>query len=305
MKLSQAIKAFLDYLVTERGASRNTISAYERDLQQFAAHLKSNSYRGDEPDVATLRPEQVEAFLAHLRQEGLADNSVTRKRATLRSFSRFLHGEGYARNDFAEIVEAPRPARRLPRVLSLLQVRRLLQTDVAGDRNALRDRAVLELLYSSGLRVSELVSLRVNDVDLTERVLRCTGKGSKERIVPVGLPALKWLSAYLSRECRKRPLPAGAVLFAGPSGKPLSRQTVWRIVRREARRAGLNVRVSPHTLRHSFATHMLCRGADLRIVQELLGHARVATTEVYTHLDRSRLFEVYRRAHPRATLRSS
>jgi len=179
-------------------------------------------------------------------------------------------------------------------------VKRLLRGAGAKGTSGVRDRAILELLYSSGLRVSELVSLRLCDVDPDQLRLRCRGKGAKERLVPIGAPAMKWLAAYLALRSRQSRLARDAPLFAGRSALPLTRQAVWRCVRTAARRAGITAPVSPHTLRHSFATHMLGRGADLRVIQELLGHARVSTTEVYTHVERDRLYEIYRRAHPRA-----
>lgn len=294
MDLSEAAERFLEHLRVERGASANTVEAYRRDLAQWHEHLR----RVGVVDANEVVRTQVDEFLRELRRTGMSDATVARKRAAIRSFARFLHAEGYTLRDFAEDSEPRRAPAPLPKALSLRQVGRLLRATPSRSRLELRDRAILELLYSTGLRVSELTALRYCDVDFQNALMRCTGKGGKERVVAVGGVALKWLAAHLATE--RQPVGPEDALFRGRRGGPLSRQTIWRLVQRASRRAGIEASVSPHTLRHTFATHMLARGADLRVIQELLGHARVSTTEVYTHVDRSRLYEVYRRAHPRA-----
>lgn len=305
MTLSDLIERFLEHMAVERGASSNTIEAYGRDLRQFCAYMKaSEAY-----DVSKLGVESVESFIADLRRSSMSDATIARKVAAIKSFSRFAHAEGYLPTNFAEDTPPLRAAHKLPSVLSPSQVAKLLGGRPVHTRSAIRDRAMLEVLYSSGLRVSELVRLTVGDVDFEAGMVHCRGKGNKERIVPLGGPALRWLAAHCAALRQQgRNISTTTLLFGGRMSRPIARQAVWRIVRREAIRAGITRRVSPHTLRHSFATHMLARGADLRLIQELLGHARVTTTEIYTHVERDRLRRVYRRAHPRAfsqTLRTT
>jgi integrase/recombinase XerD len=234
---------------------------------------------------------------------GLADSSVSRKTAAIRTFSKFLAGEGLIPTDFTENLESRRSERKLPQPLNIPRTRRLLRTAGPGGRQGLRDRAMFELLYASGLRVSELISLRVRDVDFERGFLRCTGKGNKERIVPVADSACASVTAYLHERLRKREEIAGETfLFPGRFAGGVSRQEVWRLVKRHAARAEITQNVTPHTLRHSFATHLLGRGADLRSIQEMLGHARISTTQIYTHVDMERLKYVYEAAHPRARI---
>lgn len=295
MDLPALIDGFIDYLAVERGAAANTVAAYRRDLVQFSSFISSEAERGsiDAGDVAR--------YLQSLRDEGLAQSSIGRKLAAIRAFSRYMHAEGLAAVDFAESVAVRRAPVRLPRALSVARMARLLSARAVRSRKDLRERAMLELLYSSGLRVSELVGLRIADIDFDGRRVRCVGKGGKERLVPVGGPALRWLAAHVASMAPVARSGAACIpLFAGRRGTPITRQTVWRIVRRQARQTGIRSRVTPHTFRHSFATHMLAGGADLRAIQEMLGHARVTTTQIYTHVDRERLRKVYRQAHPRA-----
>jgi integrase/recombinase XerD len=291
------IAAFLDYQSVERGASANTIAAYRCDLGQFAAFVMRRERAG----LEAVSGADAAEFQRSLREAGLAPSSVARKVAALRALARFAQAEGFTSRNIAERIEPQRVARRLPQTLSIRRMATLLEGVQVRTTDELRDRAMLELLYSSGLRVSELVGLRVEDVDFTGRTLRCVGKGAKERAVPIGGVALRWLAAHLLAASARRPASvAGGLLFISARGGPLSRQRVWRVVKAHAARAGIVTRVTPHTFRHSFATHLLAKGADLRVIQELLGHSRVTTTQVYTHVDRARLREVYRRAHPRA-----
>jgi len=293
---------FLNHLAVERGLSTNTVHAYRTDLEQFASLAAR-----EKANIDTLCEDHVVRFMDRLRAEGQADSSIARKVSALRMFARFLYAEGVRSDDFTEAIESRRAARRLPEPLSAVRVKRFLLASspaAGGGRNktrGLRDRALLELLYASGLRVSELTGLRVTDIDLERGLLRCVGKGNKERLVPVGEVARVWVATYLAeRAKRSGPGRDSPYLFTGRRTEPLTRQSVWRLVKSSARRAGIEQRVTPHTLRHSFATHLLGGGADLRAIQEMLGHARLATTQIYTHVDRERLKRVYRAAHPRA-----
>ena len=292
---------YLDYLSAERGLSSHSLSAYRRDLRLYATYLDEHGI--DSP--LTVADEDVTTFVAWLRSrrgrggKPYAPSTLARIMVTVRGFHRFLSDEGLAAGDPTREVTGPRPPRSLPKALSSDQVLRLLAAPVGDDPLALRDRALLELLYAAGLRITELISLDVDDVDAQERTVRCLGKRDKERIVPVGRMALGALEAWL---VRGRPTlgPHDPALFVNGQGGRLSRQGGWQIIKRHADRAGLAESVSPHTLRHSFATHLLDGGADVRVVQELLGHASVNTTQVYTLVSRTRLQEVYDRAHPRA-----
>jgi integrase/recombinase XerD len=302
--LQQALQTYLDHLAVERGLAANTLSSYRRDLRRYLAHLAAR-------DVGT--PEQVteadvSAFLVLLREGDddhppLAANSAARAVVAVRGFHRFLLREGSTASDPARGVRPPPPPKRLPKAISVEDVAALLAAAGADETpRALRDRALLELLYGSGARISEAVGLDVDELDLGAGTVRLLGKGGKERIVPVGSYAREAVSAYL---VRGRPALAAAgtgppALFLNARGGRLSRQSAWTVLRAAAERAGVRRAISPHTLRHSFATHLLDGGADVRVVQELLGHASVTTTQVYTLVTVDRLREVYATAHPRA-----
>ncbi|MFQ5536572.1 MAG: site-specific tyrosine recombinase XerD [Gemmatimonadota bacterium] len=290
------MEPFQDHLAFERGLSHRTLEAYGRDLEWMVAFLEERGVK--EPPA--VKPEDLRAWIYHLSERGLASSSIRRAQSAARTFFAFLLAEGLLQTDPAERLEAPRMIRTLPHHLSVEEVTRLL--DAPDPTRALywRDRALLETLYASGMRVSELVDLLLSSLDLEEGIATVFGKGSKERIVPLGGPALRALRRYL-REVRPgldRGRGEGRV-FLSARGRPLSRQMVFRIVREAARRAGIAKKVSPHTLRHSFATHLLEGGADLAAVQELLGHADISTTQIYTHVDRSYLRDMHRRFHPR------
>jgi integrase/recombinase XerD len=294
---------FLAYLEFERGLSRNTLEAYRSDLLQFGRFLEA---RG----VAALDagPGDVAAFLEYLargdsERSPASPATVHRKSACLRSFYRHLRRDGLRDSDPTATLSAPRRARKLPQVLTRGEVERLLSQPRGTNPAALRDRALLELMYACGLRASEAIGLELADLDLEDSVLRARGKGSKERVVPIGQAALRALRVYLERgrPALVKGLPE-AHLFVNFRGRALTRQGLYKIVRRHAVTAGLADRMSPHTLRHTFATHLLAGGCDLRSVQEMLGHADVSTTQLYTHLSSERLKDVYFRAHPRATL---
>ena len=293
---------FLAYLELERGLSRNTLEAYRSDLQQFTRYLDR---RGLSVEEATHG--ELAAFLDELAagaggRPPVAPTTLGRKVACLRSFYRHLRREELIEHDPTADLHGPRKPQRLPRVLSREEVRRLLEQPRGSSPLAQRDRALLEVMYACGLRASEAVSLELGDLDLEEGLLRARGKGSKERIVPVGRQALAALSVYLRSG---RPALVGnrpqARLLVNHRGGALTRQGLYKIVQGHARGAGLEQRMSPHTLRHSFATHLLAGGCDLRSLQEMLGHADLATTQVYTHLSAERLKDAYFGAHPRAT----
>jgi integrase/recombinase XerD len=292
---------FLGYLEFERGLSRNTLEAYRSDLLQFGRFLEERGVTAD-----TVRGQDIGDFLASLEGSGggvASPATIHRKAACLRSFYRHLRREGAIDKDPTASLSAPRRGRKLPQVLTRGEVGRLLDQPSGTEPTELRDRALLELMYACGLRASEAIALQLGDVDLEAGMLRARGKGSKERVVPVGQSAVKAILRYLERG---RPRLVNGrpenTLFVNFRGGPLSRQGLYKIVRRHAIRAGLEDRMSPHTLRHTFATHLLAGGCDLRSVQEMLGHADVATTQLYTHLSSERLKDVYFSAHPRATL---
>jgi integrase/recombinase XerD len=291
---------FLAYLEFERGLSRNTLEAYRSDLLQYGRFLEARGL----PAVAASGAD-IADFLAALGGSAgrtASPATIHRKAACLRSFYRHLRREGVLDSDPTASLTAPRRGRKLPQVLSRGEVTRLLEQPSGTEPTDLRDVALLELMYASGLRASEAIGLEVSDVDLDAQVLRARGKGSKERVVPVGHTAAEAVRRYLERG---RPRLVGARLethlFVNFRGGALTRQGLYKIVRRHAVTAGLEDRMSPHTLRHTFATHLLAGGCDLRSVQEMLGHADVATTQLYTHLSSERLKDVYFRAHPRAT----
>jgi integrase/recombinase XerD len=321
--IDDAIEGYLTYLHVERGLAPATIRAYRSDLHDFATSRGAAQGWARSPDVA------LDYLAARTRRgrrgdPGLAPSSLRRRAAALKGFYRFAYGEGVIGTDVAAHLDLPRPSRLLPETLTVAETERLLEAagpdtsadggmppgDEAGDGRAttqgLRDRAVLELLYAAGLRISEATGLDREDLSIDGSFVRVVGKGDKERLVPVGDVALDWLRRWIDGP-RARLLALGHAaplrggpLFLGDRGGRLARQQAWAAVKRAATRAGLAERVSPHTLRHSFATHLLEGGADLRIVQELLGHASISTTQLYTHLTGERIRDVYSRAHPRA-----
>ncbi len=298
-----ALRRFLDYLAVERGLAANTLSAYRRDLQRYAGWLAAAGI--DDPSRA--EEQDLVAFLGALRAGATPvgtryrASSIARSLAAVRGFHRFLVRERLAGADPSHDLGTPRVPSSLPKALSIEQVEALLGAVTGDDPRALRDRALLETLYAAGLRVSEATALDVDDVDLDDGTVRAFGKGSKERQVPLGRSARHALGSYLVRGRPSLAGPrSGPALFLNAQGTRLSRQGCWKILRRRARHAGLEADVSPHVLRHSFATHLLAGGADIRSVQELLGHASLATTQVYTKVTQERLREVYLRSHPRA-----
>ncbi len=295
------IERFLDYIRVERNLSQHTVLAYTIDLTKYNEFLEKRNV--GEPEA--VQTDDVVAFLGSLRERGLANRSISRTLSTVRSFHRFLVSEGLTTADPAESVHPPKQEKRLPTVLEPHEVERLLgQPDVSTVRG-IRDRTILEFLYATGVRVSELINLRQSDLFFDEGFVRVFGKGSKERLVPIGDEAIHWTTLYQRkvRPLYARPRLSADVLFVSPRGLAMSRVAVWRILKEHARRANITKNVTPHTLRHSFATHLIQGGADLRAVQEMLGHSDIATTQIYTHVDRDYLREVHRQFHPRERLR--
>ena len=296
------VEDLLMWLTAERGRARNTIAAYRRDLRTYVGWLRAQDTTLDQVSEADLVD-----YVGALRDRGLAPASVARALVPVRSLHRFLVEEERSPTDPGAHLELPKVPRGLPKALSEEEVTRLLEAPVGDGPVVLRDRAMLELLYGTGVRVSELVGLSLGDIDLDAALLRAFGKGSKERIVPVGVHATRALVAWLGPDGRPRMAPEqwrrrgdAEAVFLNVRGGRLTRQGAWDVLKRHGRRVGLDDKLSPHVLRHSCATHMLDHGADIRAVQELLGHASISTTQVYTLVSTERLWEVYRRAHPRA-----
>ncbi len=287
---------FLDHLAVERDLSPNTIDAYRRDILRFLDFLEA-----DRLTLATATPTLVEAFAGSLRRRGLAPRTIARSLSAVRSFYRFLAGEGAVEGDPSAEIERPRLWKKLPVVLDIFEVERLLEQPDTTTDLGIRDRAMLELTYAAGLRVSEVLGLGLVALDLRQRLVRVRGKGRKERLVPIGGVAAKWLDHYL-KGVRARLAAKGQgtdVVFLSNRGAGLSRMGYWKIFNRYVVRADIRKRCTPHTLRHSFATHLLEGGADLRAVQEMLGHVDISTTQIYTQVDRSYLKDIHKTFHPR------
>lgn len=293
----ESVEPFCDHLSFERGLSPRTLEAYRRDIERMAAFLESRGVCR----VGDATAHDLRDYVYHLKDRGLQASSIRRNLSAVRTYFGFLLAEGVVVTDPTERVELPRAWRRLPGVLSVAEVERLLDAPDPGERLYWRDKALLEVAYASGVRVSELIALKVRDLDLLEGLATVLGKGSKERLVPIGRSAARALVVYL-RDIRPMLVRGDTegVVFLNHRGGPLSRMGVWSILRKHVGRAGIRKRVTPHTLRHSFATHLLEGGADLAAVQEMLGHADIATTQIYTHVEREYLRDVHRRFHPRA-----
>lgn len=289
------IAQFKTYLTVECGLAASTLEAYGRDLAEFNRYVEASGLH-----LGALEYPQLQHYFLHLKDRGLALASIARRMACLKMFLRFCFGRKLLCEDLAALMETPKKWRSLPVAVHYKKVDALLAAPDPQDAFYHRDRAILELLYASGIRVSELAGLTLQRLNLDIGYVRVLGKGEKERVVPIGKPAIEALGLYLAKQrsaLMQDPLEQG--LFLSRNGRPLDRTNVWRIVGRHARAAGIAERVSPHTLRHCFATHLLEGGADLRVVQSLLGHANVVTTEIYTHVDRSRLKAIHRKYHPR------
>jgi len=295
--MDDVIERFLNYLEHEKGLSANTLASYGIDLKDYREFLSEYSSE----TIETANSATIVAYLMFLRRQGRATSTVARRLAAIKGFYQFLIREGCIVKDPSENLSAPSLERRLPKVMSLAEIERLLAQPDPSTPLGLRDKAMLEVLYATGLRVTELVDLNMNDVDLLEGFVRCMGKGSKERVVPMGEIAVLSLKAYLEqgRSELVTDLEEQA-LFVNQEGARMSRQSVWKLVKKYARQAEIRKEVTPHTIRHSFATHLLEHGADIRAVQEMLGHADISTTQIYIHVTKDRLKEVYAKSHPRA-----
>ncbi len=295
--LEETIERFLAYLDLEKGASGNTIDSYGSDLRQLAQYLKESGRES----WSTVEAETIASWLGWLTSKRYAVSTLARKLTAVRMLARYLVKERVRENDFTELVEGPRGLRKLPATLTAGEIERLLEAPERGTPQGVRDRAIMELCYSSGLRVSEISSLYLQDFDGESGVLRVvSGKGGKDRILPVGRKAIDAVDAYLAAGRPKLVKPkTGSALFLSSRGSPISRKTIWRSIKGYAARVGIEKPVKPHILRHSFATHLLSGGADLRSIQEMLGHADVSTTQIYTAVEKRRLIDQHDQFHPR------
>jgi integrase/recombinase XerD len=296
LPLGQNVKNFLSYLTVEAGLSENTVLAYGRDLKGFLEHCKSSNIK----HLSQIGPIIIQSYLRTLTQDQKGESSIKRALVAIRMFLRYSKLMGLIEDDFTAILESPKIWQRLPNICSKQQVVNLLDAPNPDEPFYLRDRAMLELLYATGIRASELAGLRLSDLNLDIGYLRCLGKGNRERVIPVGKIAIEATLEYLTklRPGLARPFSDNFLLLSR-TGRPIGRIEVWRLVKKYAMRAGMPRNLTAHTLRHCFATHLLTGGADLRSVQEMLGHVDIATTQIYTHVDQERLREIHRKFHPR------
>ncbi|RKY63370.1 MAG: tyrosine recombinase XerC [Candidatus Latescibacterota bacterium] len=292
MKMKQLLKKFLDYLSLQKNCSSNTLRGYRRDIFQFINFLKKNKINS----FKSISYQDLLSYLGYLRNYGYSETTIGRKVASLKSFFKFLSARKIIKSNPVALLSSPKKPDRLPDFLTLEEVEKILNIPSEKNWQSLRDKAILELLYSTGIRVGELTSLKIGDIDFFQELIKVKGKGKKERIVPIGRYALKALIEYIER----RPNKKEKNVFLNKYGKPLSERSVERIIDKFSKKAGIGKKITPHTFRHTFATHMLDRGADLRTVQELLGHERITTTQIYTHLTVEKLKEFYNKTHPRA-----
>ena len=292
MKMKQLLKKFLDYLSLQKNCSSNTLRGYRRDIFQFINFLKKNKINS----FKSISYQDLLSYLGYLRNYGYSETTIGRKVASLKSFFKFLSARKIIKSNPVALLSSPKKPDRLPDFLTLEEVEKILNIPSEKNWQSLRDKAILELLYSTGIRVGELTSLKIGDIDFFQELIKVKGKGKKERIVPIGRYALKALIEYIE----KRPNKKEKKVFLNKYGKPLSERSVERIIDKFSKKAGIGKKITPHTFRHTFATHMLDRGADLRTVQELLGHERITTTQIYTHLTVEKLKEFYNKTHPRA-----
>jgi len=294
--MSRLVEEFLNYLLIERGLAQNTIAAYKKDLTSFLEFLKKLDISLDAVEQGHFR-----AYLLFLKKKKRAASTISRNIAALKTFFKFLQQERYITENIASDLESPKKDKKLPKVLSIKEVDKLLAQPKTNSAIGSRDKAMLEVLYATGMRVSELLNLGINNLNLEMGYIRCLGKGSKERIIPIGSQAVASLNIYLSwgRNKLLKNLEEQAV-FLNQHGRKMTRQGFWKIIKKYAKDADINNEITPHILRHSFATHLLENGADLRAVQEMLGHADISTTQIYTHLTQSRINQVFKQTHPRA-----
>lgn len=295
-KLEEILECFLDYLTIERGLAQNTIISYRYDLIKYINFLKKNNISS----FNQTKKDLVNNYFVYLRKKNLEINSISRNLVAVKMLYRFLLIEGFIKEDITGLIEFPRMSKKLPHVLSLREINLLLDKANFKSNLGLRDQAILELLYATGLRVSELIYLKIDDINMENRMLKCLGKGSKERIIPFGSKAYQSLRLYLDKVRQKLVKnPNEDILFLNSRGERLSRQGIFYLVKKYVRKAGIEKKITPHTLRHTLATHLLENGADLRSVQEMLGHSDISTTQIYTHVSRKWVSEEYYRAFPR------
>lgn len=294
--MKELIDEFMNYLSVERGLAKNTILAYRRDLTDYTRSLEKNGIQ----EVEQVFKDHVTKHMYDQKQKGLSANSISRSLAAIKMFHRFLVRERLAKEDPTNLVETPKLWRRVPEVLTIAEIEAMINASRGKGWQEIRDNAILELFYASGMRVSELVELKIESVNLEVGYVRCVGKGSKERIIPIGQRAKDAVKKY-GENVRKKLAKDNfnSVLFLSRLGKKISRQSIWKVIKRYAKKAKIKKEIKPHTFRHSFATHLLEHGADLRSVQEMLGHADISTTQIYTHVDRERLKSVHKEFHPR------
>ncbi len=295
--LSRHLYQFIHYIALEKGLSDNTKNSYEHDLLCFSEFLQTQNIS----KFSNVKTKNITDFLNELSDLGLSATTRSRYLSAIRGLFKFLYANGETENDISELVELPKSRRKLPDTLSVDDINKILEQPDISDRAGIRDRAILETFYGCGLRVSELINLKQRNIIFDAEIVRVLGKGSKERIVPIGSSALRWIEEYRKkvRPVFNKKADAQDVLFLNQRGSSLSRMGIWKIVEKYTNLAGLNVKVHPHMFRHSFATHLLEGGADLRAVQEMLGHADISTTQIYTHLDRDYIKEVHKSFHPR------
>ena len=294
--LTGPIDSFRDYLVAERGLSRNTLEAYTHDVRKFASFLQQIAKRS----FNTVNPGDIIEYMITQKRKGMAINSLSRNVVAIKMFFRFLVDEKLITNNVAEEIDTPRLWKHLPEVLSVDEMNRLLEMPDTTTDAGIRDRAIIEMFYATGMRISELIDLKLNQFDAVEQFIICKGKGSKERIVPVGSEAVNWTSRYIS-DVRPKLLRGkkSNELFISRLGKKFTRVGMWKLLRKYLSRLGLGKTITPHTLRHTFATHLLANGAEVRIIQAMMGHSNISTTQIYTHVDINRLKTIHKRYHPR------
>lgn len=293
--VSLLIADFLNYLSVEKGLSKNTLTSYQFDLTAYRDFLKASTLQ----DLKSVSRRVIMDFLIHEKKRGLEASSIARRMVAVKTFHRFLVRERHLQEDVTSVLESPKLWKKLPMFMTIPEMERLLEAPNKKKKNGIRDRALMECLYASGMRVSEIADLKLSSVNFDHGFIRCFGKGGKERIVPLGSKAVEACKKYLA-EVRPKQQPKTDHFFIGKSGMGMTRQMIWYLIKRYAKMAGITKAMTPHTLRHSFATHLLEGGADLRTVQELLGHSDISTTQIYTHVTRDHLKHVHEQFHPRA-----
>lgn len=294
--MKEFLEEFINYLSVERGLSSNTLVSYKRDINKYLGYLSSQNI----DSIDKINKNNITAFMLAQKQKDMSVNSVCRNLAAIKSFHRFLVREGLVKSDPTSLMESPKTFKHIPDVLNQAEIESMIKISFSQNWQGIRDNALLELLYASGMRVSEIINLRIEDLNLDVGFIRCIGKGQKERIVPIGKKAIFALKRYLDKVRPKLAKEkSGSFVFLSRLGKKISRQSVWKLIKYYAKKARIKKVIKPHTFRHSFASHLLERGADLRSVQEMLGHADISTTQVYTHVDKERLKAIHKKFHPR------